>query len=254
LIRAPRQQYFFQCETNPESFLQWAEGELRQIKWSIDKNSKTAELSRNIPAAYHRLVCQLNAEITHAEKHSGHEALRRCSYAMEVLDTFGEELASLRNPGVGFRSKVLTPILQRQLRGIPDHYSPSISCVIASDCETVTIRDATEFYLSVDPTDPQWISVYRRNLISVPEMRWHLGVVMGKIRLGDGHRYDDIRASHDVLMSKLQEEESDDEDPDTASPRMNAVEVQLIVDDGLEDYFAEELKASPVRTHTPLYK
>ena len=162
---------------------------------------------------------------------------------MEILDAFGAELSSVRSMTSDFRSKILTPILQRQLRGLPDYYTPIVSKTIASGHEKVTIGNATEFYLQVDPTDCQLIPSYRRNLIYIPEMRWHLGAVMGTIRLGDGPQYNEIRTHQDVLMKALKEEEIDDDESDTM-PAFNAAEVLVIVQEQLEEYFQEELAAS----------
>ena len=212
LIQDHRQKYFFQCTIDPQTFLQWGEGEMRPVKWQANKDSRLVQRSMDIPAAYHRLVAQLTAEITHASSHSGHEALRRCSYAMEVLDAFGAELTSSRSLTSDFRSKVLTPILQRQRRGTSHCYLPPLSYVISSNGETVTIGDATGYYLQEDPTHPDWIPAYRRNLIYIPKMRWHLGVLLGKVKLGDRRGYDGIRTNHNDLMKALKAEETQDEE------------------------------------------
>jgi hypothetical protein len=147
---------------------------MRDVQW-IPLSNPTTVSQKKVPAAYRRVISQLTAEVRHATIHTGHEALRRCSYAMETLDAFAKELSSTRSITAAFRSKILTPILQRQLQGIPDHYTPAVSGVIASDHETVTIGDATNFYLNEDPTHPQCIPGYRRNLIYIPEMMWHWG-------------------------------------------------------------------------------
>ena len=243
LTQYPRQKYFFQSVADPKTFLTWGQGEMRTVKWGVNKNSGVVNRSMDIPAAYYRVVCQLTAEIAHASNHSGHEALRRCSYAMEVLDAFGAELSLIRSANADFRSKVLTPILQRHLRGVPDHYTPVVSLAFTSDEEAVTISDATNFYLKEDPTDPQWIPSYRRNLISIPEVRWHLSVVLGKAKLGDGTHYDKIRKQHDTLMKILSEQSTDDEDSDIVAS-FSTEEVALIVEEELEDYFGEELADS----------
>lgn len=211
---------------------------MRKIKWGVNNEPKVL-VEKEIPAGYCRLISQLSAEITHAALHSGHEALRRCSYAMEVLDAFGTELSSVRSMNADFRSKVLTPILQRQLRGVPDHYTPGVSCAIASDGKVVTIADATEFYLREDPLDPKWIPSYRRNLIYTPEMRWHLGVILGIATVGNEEDYNDVRSRHDLLMKALKTQ-TDDHDHTTFS----ATEVFVLVEEELEGYFEDELEAS----------
>ena len=156
---------------------------------------------------------------------------------MEVLDAFGAELTSVRSTTANFRSKVLTPILQRHLQGVPDHYAPQVSLVISAN-DDVTIGDATKFYLGQDPTDPQWIPTYRRNILYVPEVRWHLCVVLGKVKLGDADAYNRIRREHDDLINGHRDDGSDEDDSTIA---FGEAEVDVIVQDGLEEYFAEEL-------------
>lgn len=241
------QKYFFQNVADPYTFLRWAEDEIRTVTWGVNQNSRVVEKSRDIPAAYYRVVCQLVAEIAHASVDFSHESLRRCSYAMEVLDAFGAELASIHSTTARFRSKVLTPILQRQLRGVADNHTPVVKLAVSPRGEDVTIDDASKFYLSEDPTDPQWIPTYRRNLIYIPEVRWHLGVVLGKIKLGNADEYDKIRQEHDNLMEPLLRDDTTDDGDDynddncTKLDPFNEVEVATIVEDGLEEYFAGEL-------------
>ena len=88
---------------------------------------------------------------------------------MEVLDAFGAELSSVQVMTADFQSKVLTPILQCQLQGVPNYYTPGVSNAVATDGETVTIKDATKFYLGTDPTYPQCIPRYCHNLIYISE-------------------------------------------------------------------------------------
>ena len=214
---------------------------MRNVKWT--DISERVEHSRNIPAAYHRLVCQLTAEIAHAPKQSDHEAIRRCVYATEVLDAFAMELYSVRSPTPDFRSKVLTPILQRQLRGLPDFYYPPIVTAIASNKKTVTLSDATTWYLQEDPTLPEWIPSYRRTLIYIPDMLWHLGVVLGKIELGDKAAYRRVRKHHDIVVTSIKRKVAS-EGCFTLTRGFTIMELNVIVEEGLDDYFAPELEHS----------
>jgi hypothetical protein len=224
--------------------LEWEGGELRELQGATTKKVRgvveVTKFVKKVPAAYHRLVCQLVAEITHATSHSGHEAQRRCSYAMEVLDLFAEELFDVDPVTPAFRSGVLTPILQRQLCGVPDHYTPSVIGAIASDGETVTLGDSTKFYLREDPTGPECIPAYRRNLIYIPEARWHLGTVVGSIKIEDAERYNEVQVHQDVLMRASKEQESEDDELE-APPEFSAAEVMIIVQENLDEYFAPEL-------------
>jgi len=230
---------------------------MRNVKWT--KTSEPVERSKDIPAAYHRLVCQLVAEIAHAGELSSHEAMRRSSYALEVLDAFAVELSSTRSLTPDFRSKVLTPILQRQLQGLHDGYSPSVSDGIAvwADSETgvVTIRDVTQFYLQEDPTLPERIPEYRRTMIYSPEMMWHLSVVLGKVQLGDETAYHKIRMHSDIALKAIKAKVDGPEDGYELVPRFtgafSATEIAIIVEEELEEYFATELTSS-VRTITAL--
>lgn len=148
-----------------------------------------------------------------------------------------------------FRSKVLTPILQRQLWGIYDGYGPSVREAIPisrsatpnsdEDEPTITILDATKFYLSEDPVDPALIPNYRRNLIYIPEARWHLGVMMGKHeKVGTGAYYNKVRDNHDRIINALDEEDDSSEE---GIALLRPAEVEAIFDEELEDFFRPEL-------------
>ena len=140
-----------------------------RLKMKIPKQTKKRMVWRrlDIPFIYIQLISQLVAEDEHAGENDGHEALRRQTYAQQVLDYVGKELRSVKGNAVeGFRSKVLNPILQCYLQGVPDSYAPSI-CAAISDEEEVTIADATLFYLAWDPVDPTFIPHYRRNLLCI---------------------------------------------------------------------------------------
>ena len=115
-----------------------------------------------IPVVYAQLIAQLLAEDLHGEQNSGHEALRRQSYARQVLDAAGKEIKQYKGPSTAFRSKILTPILQRYRRGTPDGYTPTIRTAVSGDEDVApTLTDATQFYLSEDPVDPAHIPFYR---------------------------------------------------------------------------------------------
>lgn len=141
-------------------------------------------------------------EIRHGREDAGHESERCMLYAARVLDKFAEELMpfSEEEPGADWRSAILTPILQRQMAGVSDAYSWATNAGIAhlgeddddddpekeeftddtgdeDDRVRPTILQATRAYLTIDPLDPQHIPSYRRNLLYVREMRWHLSVV-----------------------------------------------------------------------------
>ena len=180
-------------------------------------NHKSTYRSRYLPWAYVRLIHQFSCEVIHGQHNQAHEAQRRASYAQGVLNHLGLELekeSQLESPGVyasAWRSKTLTPILQRNLQGIPDSYAPSVHAGVldpnedANDEESedldreMTISNATRFYLSQDPTIHT--ELYLRNSIYLPEARWHMAVATGKIAITDPKSYNQIQENQDLLAN-----------------------------------------------------
>jgi hypothetical protein len=216
-----------------------------------------------ILAPYDRIISQLLAEVRHAIGHDCHEARRRQQYAMKVLDAFGAEFKKAYKHAdfrpAEFRSKVLTPILQRQLAAIPDAYTPTVRAAIpsspresitTSSRDRLTIRDVTEFYLGLDPTDPKHIRSYRRNLLLIPEARWHLGLM--KLETPGSPeaiaRYLKVRVNHDLISDGLMEEGHTGLDKYKV-PLLTHAEIRCIIDEGLEGLFAQELTS--VVSNTP---
>jgi hypothetical protein len=156
---------------------------------------------------------------------------------------------------MAFRSIVLTPILQRQLFGIHDAYTPYVRSTISEDNDTeLTIEVVTKFYLGEDPIDPVNIPTYRRNLIYLPEARWHLGLTM-KV-LGEkpepkalGLYFSKIQDHHDIIMKALKDNVIKYDDD--GFPLLSHAERSAIIEEKLELFFAEEL-ARPVRHILPL--
>ena len=233
--------YVFVCKIPPKKFMSWKADELKKIE--IGKSGTgTLWQTASIPFIYAQLISQLIAEDVHTEDNEGHEAVRRSSYARRVLDAVAIEIKGYEGEDKAFRSKILTPILQRQLRGVPDCYTPSV-CASMSEGSTPTIAEATEFYLSLDPVDPNHIPQYRRNLVYVAESRWYLGVLRGASGLKSVQDFDLTRKNHDKVMKALQQEPNGDEDdPDDDVPPFNNAEVQTIVDEGIEGFFKPELQ------------
>ena len=179
------------------------------------------------------------AEETHANFNHGHEAQRRRGYVRDVLDALGEELEKVDAPGPRWRSKVLTPILQRQLQGAPDSYGPAVNIAIASEDGDPTIADATRFYLAQDPLDCRLIPFYRRNLVAIREMRWHLAIlIQGPDCVKDVNMFNDSLVLQDDLGEFAHELEEDDGSGEI--PPFSIVEARTLVMAGLTGYFASE--------------
>ena len=222
-----------------------------------------------IPAPYDRIVSQLLAELQYsAGQHAAEvdvlESRRRQFYARKTLYAFIKELKELGEgdaPSANFRSKVLTPILQRQLQGVPDSYTPTVRTSISAEADgEPTITDVTKFYLNDDPVDPGFIPTYRRSLLHISEARWHLSIVAGVAEMAPTpdakHHYAKVRRNHDAIMAAISAEGFDGFD-ELGVPLLKSVEVKAIFDEGLQDFFEDELKhvvrdVPPTSTFIPL--
>ena len=266
-----RSSYYLKYNITADKILRWTDGELRTISVGVKagKAKKVTYSDHQIPAPYDRIVDQLLREVEHATKavKKGHEVLRRKTYAQRVLDAFHLEIRKYDGDPASFRSRVLTPLLQRQLCGVEENQGPCVRNSVCDKRGRCTIKSVTQFYLGCDPTDPGWIPTFRRNLVYIPEARWHLGVVLGKISVADHKAYDDIKDHHDQLMRKVStrsenddtheeggddgssEEDSDDDeavnfelDVVNSAPPFRLTEVSVLVAEGLDEFFAHELQ------------
>ena len=193
-------------------------------------------------------------ESAHGKLDATHEALHRQSYTERMLQEFGEELSNFKGHNLDFRSQVLTLVLQRQMQGVADCYAPAIfKALVATDSEEVTIADATDFYLSVDPVHPKIIPSYQRNIVYICEACWHLAVLLGKISVGSKEAFHQSIVTQDLVMSVLQEEvmESGDVKEDVYF-QMSKAEVGALVFEELDELFQDELLAQ-VRAPGPLH-
>ena len=266
--------YYIECNIAASQFMAWTEGELRPVQVGKTRkiNNKRAYKQQYteylIPAPYDRIVSQLILEAMHGEAHDTHESHRRLSYAREVLDAFGQELEQLKGRSkegmVTFRSAILTPLLQRQRRGVDDAYTPSVCAAIRRHASntlqvehakgSLTIRAATNFYLKDDPTNPSHIPSYRRNLLYLPVARWHLGRVLGQP--GDQGPeaalayYKSILEHHDTIMESLHTEAYAGYNADGV-PFLTRAEVTAILLEGIEAFFKAELDEQVLHTVLP---
>ena len=119
-------------------------------------------------------------------------------------------MSKFRNIPWSWRSGVLNPILQRQLQGVNENYRPLVEKAVAKGGKKPTLEQVTKFYLVRDPVDPRWIRTYRRNLLYISEARWHLGVVMGTIAIGDEVAYAALQDRTDVLQQQRKMDYSSD--------------------------------------------
>jgi hypothetical protein len=157
--------------------VQYKEGltqaERRELETTdLDEDDLGESKTYKVHAGYHHLLAGMLREIEFItlDKFSTHELLFRAEYLKRVLDVFVQELAKV-NPRTctRFRSKVLNPILQRQLRGVHDNEPDAVRNEVGESKE-----DAAEFYLSVDPLDPSNRNRMRHNILYIWSVRLSL--------------------------------------------------------------------------------
>lgn len=224
--------------------MKWEDGQLHDVYYAKYTQRpggtfrKGIMVTKRVHVQYARLVHQFILENTLAKTYKAHEVLRRQTYAQKVLDEFGLELDRFRGVEAGFRSKVLTPILQRQLRGVPDVHGPAIRRGIDPN-GSPTISDVTKFYLGRDPLEIRTIPSYRHNLAYIREARWHLAIILGRADGTSSSDYDVTLAHHDAILNHLKN--SPKPRPGTF-PVYNEMEVAVVVEEGLDEWFDQELK------------
>lgn len=255
------------CKFPVKHFMYWTPNQL--LPGHLGKTRKvrnkklwvTVWKERQFPQPYARLAEQLTFEDIHGLADHGHESVRRQAYARRVLDEFGKEFEAYNGPPARFRSRVFTPILQRQLQGMPDAYAPALSrkLSLTKPCGPVSIREATAFYLGVDPLNHLCIGSFRRNLIYIREARWHLAVRLEKIDIASKSHFDWYLDNHEIILKGLQEDAEDRQSESesdaeleveishklkkkTTIPLLSYKEIGVILTEDLEDFFADSLK------------
>lgn len=234
--------YYYDCKITPDSFLTWEENETVKVRFGKGR-CEEHWITRRLPRPYIRLICQFQAEDEHGDYDNTHEAKRRQSYARRVLDHFGVELEEYNGPGNHFRSKVLTPILQRHVCGVSDSSGLGVYCAIPRSNLDISITDATAFYLSNDPVDPRNAPTLRRNLIYIREARWHL-ITLIRNSVSDLEPYATTIKNQAYLMASLYPSPRPAAmmDPTTIPP-FTQWEIFMILQENLDGFFSRELSA-----------
>ena len=79
-------------------------------------------------------------------------------------------------------------------------------------------------------------------MVFISQVRWHLGTIMGVIQVGDGAVYGKIcGANQDALMSAIKLQ-PDNAIEGTRAAVLNAPMITVITDEGLRNFFTEELE------------
>ena len=210
---------------------------------------------KNVPSAYAGLIDQFVAECLHSDEDNGHEALRRQSYVMEMLDYVALELTSYDGEPEDYRSKALTPVLQRYIRGVPDSYGPTVCAAMEAGGDVPTIEEVTHFYLTIDPVDVTWIPSYRYGAIRIPQARWHIKVLMDGLDsgvIGDRDVLKNVLDNHDLIMEQMAEA-GDVDVPQSGIPHLTEVEVEVLICEKIELFFLPELLDVVSHVFFPLF-
>jgi len=268
-----RNVYHFQVGFGIDEFLAWEKGETALIKVGMMRRTARSSAARVIyrkryvPVVYVQLLHQLCTEIEHTYTNMAHEAQRRAAYADQVTDLFADEIyerTDLSRPGSvasNWRSKVLTPIIQRQIAGVPDVYLPALHAGVldpenddpeldddARASREITIAEATAFYLDADPADPDLIPQYRRNLLYSRELRWYLGVLLDESLLDDEDRFQmTIHCQDELVEANLgdyAEFEPEIEEDSDEPPPLGITDVLVILMEDLDGFFKDEMSAA----------
>ena len=152
-----------------------------------------------------------------------------------VLDLFVEELNRIPPSAPHlFRSRVLNPILQRQLRGVSDHEPKAIRKEIKFGKDArVSIADAASFYLAKDPLDQSLSRTMLRNLLYVWSVRLSLGYLLPKSGKCTEVAFEWALANTETLNKARGPIDDDVWDEETVSSH----ELTLIEGEKLEDYY-----------------
>ena len=183
---------------------------------------------------YHRVILGFKREIAvvlQDRKHDAHH-LFRAMYLLQVLDHFAEELADEKRAiTMRWRSRVLNPLLQRQLRGIHDHSIPLIKEVVG-----LTKQDAARFYLVMDPFDPKLEKRVLRSLLYIWQVRWSIGrCIEGRYSKAT---VEDCERSRAITEKLWTERSTLDETEFESTPLWN-YEGQAIVEEDIVQYYAD---------------
>jgi hypothetical protein len=126
-----------------------------------------------IHRGYYRVLKGFLKEIdlAYSEGANDQACLFRGVYLLKILDHFTNELRERNTEDESsWRSRVLNPLLQRQLHGICDQDSGKIRRQVGSDAAA-----AAAFYLTLDPLAPDMIPRLLYGILHVSPVRWSLG-------------------------------------------------------------------------------
>jgi hypothetical protein len=187
-----------------------------------------------IHAGYRRVLAGFLREIdfTEEDEMKSHVSVFRSTYLMIILDKFAKELAKVVIAAPErFRSVVLNPLLQRQLRGIPDDEVMAVKLEVGP-----SLADSAKFYLLKDPLDPHHVPVILRNLLYITTVRMSL-MYIGSC-CPDGDNATEIALHNTGHLSAERVKVSDET---WEATRFSGYEVKIMELEGLLPYYSHLL-------------
>ena len=88
----------------------------------------------------------------------------------------------------------------------------------------------------MDPVELARSLEYHQNLVYIPEARWYLRLLLGKVNIRSARSYNAVLANHEKIMAALAKEDSVVTEESQVS-HLNAVEVQAILEEDLKGSF-----------------
>ena len=159
-----------------------------------------------------------------------HNCLGRAVYLQEVMDEFAEELkAAFMVVPERWRSRVLNPLLQRQLRGVSDHEPAAVKSEVGD-----TLEASAAFYLTHDPLNPNLTNKLVRNLLYI----WHVRVSLSFFGYCYEEGWDRTAIQNSQALLEHRSEYTDDEFDEKV---LYGFERTLIKGERLERWFGDLL-------------
>ena len=189
------------------------------------QHQKTVEIHRG----YLRFLAGMIREIAFSTEDgiTNHNCLFRAEYSVMILDRFAEELMrKQRAPGVRWRSRVLNPLLQRQLEGITDYEAKSVVEAVGP-----TVEAAARFYLTRDPLDPSNTLEMMHNILYIWPVRQSLACLYTKASESNFHH--SMKNAQSLIKAFI------DDASDWRMDRLSWAEQDVIENEELEDHFGK---------------
>ena len=161
-----------------------------------------------IHAGYHLFLLGLLREVkfVSVDKMTNEDCNFRAHYLVKVLDAFAAELMDpdreeiLTSTPHMFRSTVLNPILQRQMRGVPDNLPEEVERAVGHEKFPAEL-----FYHQEDPLVDDIRKKFPRNLLYLPSVRLSFGTLY---TMCTDKAWENVHYNTETILAIRREEEA----------------------------------------------